>query len=67
MNLGLKNVYFLFLVKKPRSRARLKSDMALFRKPACLASSRDIREKISATAMSNPRQIVAEQDASGLK
>lgn len=47
---GLKKVYFLFLVRKPRSRARLKSDMALFRKPACLASSRDIRVKISATA-----------------
>lgn len=52
MNLGLKNVYFLFFVKKPRSRARLKSDMALFKNPACLASSLDIREKISATAQS---------------
>ena len=47
---GLKNVYLRFLVKKPRSRAKLKSDMALFRKPACRASSLDIREKISATA-----------------
>lgn len=47
---GLKKVYFLFFVRKPRSSARLKSDMALFRKPACLASSRDISVKISATA-----------------
>lgn len=50
MYCGLKNVYFLFLVRNPRSKARLKSDMALFKKPACLASSRDIRVKISATA-----------------
>ena len=50
MNFGWKKVYFLFLVRKPKSNARLKSDMALFRKPACLASSRDIRVKISATA-----------------
>lgn len=49
MYCGLKNVYFLFFVRKPRSSARLKSDMALFRKPACLASSRDMRVKISAT------------------
>ena len=47
---GLKNVYFRFFVKKPRSRARLKSDIALFKKPACRASSLDMREKISATA-----------------
>lgn len=47
---GLKKVYLRFLVRKPRSRAKLKSDIALFRKPACLASSRDMSEKISATA-----------------
>lgn len=40
MNLGLKKVYFLFLVRKPRSRAKLKSLMALFKKPAWRASSR---------------------------
>lgn len=51
MYCGLKKVYFLFFVRKPRSSARLKSDMALFRKPACLASSRDMRVKISATAV----------------
>lgn len=28
MNLGLKKVYLRFLVRKPKSRARLKSDMA---------------------------------------
>lgn len=32
MNWGLKNVYFLALVKNPRSRERLKSDKALFKK-----------------------------------
>uniref|UniRef100_A0A2P2JIV8 Uncharacterized protein n=2 Tax=Rhizophora mucronata TaxID=61149 RepID=A0A2P2JIV8_RHIMU len=49
MNFGLKNVYFLAFVKNPRSNARLKSDRPLFRNPACLASSLDMREKISAT------------------
>ena len=49
MYCGRKKVYFLFFVRKPRSRARLKSDMALFKKPACLASSRDMSVKISAT------------------
>lgn len=50
---GLKKVYLRFLVRNPKSRARLKSDIALLRKPACLASSLDIREKISATATRN--------------
>ena len=53
MNCGLKKVYCRFLVRKPRSRARLKSDMALLRKPACRASSRLIKEKMSATAAQN--------------
>lgn len=79
MNLGLKNVYFLAFVRKPKSNAKLKSDKPLFKNlhiveqfdifvsryihtytvctererwlayPACLASSLDMREKISAT------------------
>ena len=56
MNFGLKKVYFLFLVRNPKSSARLKSLMALFRNPACLASSLDISEKISATAQA-PRSV----------
>lgn len=54
MNCGRKKVYLRFFVRKPRSSARLKSDMALFRKPACRASSRDISVKISATARRAP-------------
>lgn len=61
MYCGLKNVYFLFFVRKPRSRARLKSDIALFRKPACLASSRDMRVKISATGCTSSVQCTSIQ------
>ena len=65
MYCGLKNVYFLFFVKNPRSSARLKSDMALLRKPACLASSRDINVKISATAHAHNSLSIAHGLSSG--
>lgn len=32
MNFGLKNVYFLALVRNPKSNAKLKSDRPLFKK-----------------------------------
>ena len=52
MNFGAKKVYLRVFVKNPKSKETLKSLIALFKKPAWRASSRDMKEKPSANVES---------------